>query len=186
MNVCVAKRNWFLQVCLRPVGGFRRCRYLVIKCHVLRASPGKCLSCSTYNLFPSLVGTLGQGQQFVVFENFLSLGFVSLLRSEVSNLILKGQLGPRVGDVTFLHQGSPALSGTLRKPQNLPGCVLALRSCQAHCGYCRYFTKLVGSALVLAMYSRSSELGFYLFILSMEGGCAPARWVSPIDRSGAL
>ena len=118
--------------------------------------------------------------QFVVFENFLSLGFVSLLRSEVSNLILKGQLGPRVGDVTFLHQGSLALSGTLRKPQNLPGCVLALRSCQAHCGYCRYFTKLVGSALVLAMYSRSSELGFYLFILSMEGGCAPARWVSPI------
>ena len=44
-----------------------------------------------------------------------------------------------------------------------------------------YITKLfVGSALVSARYSRSSELGFYLFILSMGGGCAPARWVSPI------
>ena len=90
----------------------------------------------------------------------MSLGLVTLLRSEVSNLILKGQLGPRVVDVTFLHQRSPALSGTLRKPQNLPGCVLARRSCQAHCGYHRYLTKL-GSALIV-----------YLPVYTVHG-----RWV---------
>ena len=66
------------------------------------------------------------------------------------------------------------------------------------CGYHRYLTKLyVGSALVSVMYGQSSELGLYFWgnwplptvhglPLSMDGGCAPARWVSPIDRSGAL
>ena len=59
----------------------------------------------------------------------------------------------------------------------LPGCVLARPSCQAH----RYLTKLfIGSALVSAMYGR--ELGFHLFIVSMDGGWVPARWVSPIVR----
>ena len=64
-----------------------------------------------------------------------------------------------------------------------------------HCCYHRHLTKLyVGSALVLAMYSQSSELCLYLWenrpLPTVQGllqpvgsGCAPERWVSPIFRS---
>ena len=64
-----------------------------------------------------------------------------------------------------------------------------------HCGYHRHQTKLyVGSALVLAVYGRTSELGLYLWgnrplpivqglTLSVDRGRATGRWVSPIVRS---
>ena len=78
----------------------------------------------------------GRGGGWVVISTFLHSSSSSLLSSLLSlqSKHLKGQLGPRVGHVTFLDQrrsvGAPcwspdARSKTLRTPQN---CILARRT----------------------------------------------------------